>query len=204
MSRTRSRRSGFTLLEAMIALGIFVVVGYAVGVAVGAGNHSQRVVTRLAAEDRAVREASNSLIDELRETSDAQINIATLADGNHQVRFMLPIDLGGTAAWGVDDPVVGGDPVAQNKENWSVRYTVRDVSIDGKTVKRLLRQVLDAALNVQYEKVIVDGLRRGNVDPPGFKVVKTGDVWEITLSTEGREEGKSGIRAVFHVQTRNQ
>jgi prepilin-type N-terminal cleavage/methylation domain-containing protein len=199
-----AKLAGFTLLETMVALSIFAALGYSLAIVVGFGNHSQRAVSRMAAEDRALRTATIALLDDLRSTTDSSITITPLADGNHQVRFMLPIDVAGVASWGVYDRTLGPDAASQNQPNWHVQYIVRDLALGGGQVnKQLVRQILDDTNTMRKEKVLADGLQSGTQVPPGFKVVKTGLVWQVTLSTVGKVEGKAGIREVFHVRTRN-
>ena len=196
----RARRaSGFTIIESMVSLAIFGVVGYALAVVVDVGNHSQQTVIRTAAQGRALRSATTCLTDELRSSSDAQITVTVLGDGNHQVRFMMPIEVAGAMTWGVHDKTLGQDPADQDRPGWFIQYTVRTVGAN----RQLVRQVLDNALVVQREHVITDGLRSGADVPPGFRMVRNGAMWEITLSTVGSTDGEAGIRAVFHVQTRN-
>lgn len=204
-TRARSRvESGFTLLEMMVAVTVFAVLGYGLAIAVDVGNHSQLTVLRVAAEDRSLRAATTSLIDELRSSSDTTIVITTLADGNQAVRFMLPIDVGGVPSWGVFDRSLGSDAASQNRLGWSLRYTVRSVPTGNGTFnKQLVRQLLDAAQTVQREKVMAEALESGTHVPPGFRMVKVGEVWELTLTSMGQVEGKAGISEVFHVQTRN-
>lgn len=204
---TRCRRtaaSGYTLLEMMVALTIFSVVGYALTVAIDVASHSQKTVMRVTAEDRGLREATAFLIDELRTSSDATITIAVLADGNHRIRFQMPIDVAGAAVWGVHDRKLSPVLAQQTRQGWFVQYTVRALpAVNGVINRQLVRQILDAAFTVKRETVILDGLRRGTDVPPGFKMVKVGDLWELTLSTVGEINGKVGMRTVFHVQTRN-
>lgn len=203
LSRDRSRRGGFTLLETVIALVIFSVLGYALGVAAQVGNHSQQEVTRRSKENRELRSGTLSLAKELRSSQDSSISITVLADGNHSLRFMQPIDDAGTASWGVFDRHLGDTPALQNRANWVVQYTVRDVMVDGANQKQLVRQILDDTFVVQREQLIATGLRSGDVVPPGFRVAQAGAVWEITMSTNGPLDGNLGKSVVMHVQTRN-
>jgi prepilin-type N-terminal cleavage/methylation domain-containing protein len=199
----RVRRSGFTLVESMVAITLFAVLGYALAVAVSIGNHSQKMVLNVASEDRGLRSATMTLMQELRATQDSSIALFDLPDANTRLTFQMPIDNAGVAAWGVYDKSLGATAALQNRVGWKVRYTVRDVTaVGGRVDKVLVRQELDAADAVQKEKVLIHGLRPG-VAPEGFKVVQQGLVWQVTLSTTSQGEGQAGIRTVFHVQTRN-
>ena len=123
---------------------------------------------------------------------------------NHELTFSVPILDGGAPAWGVYDTSLGTDPAQQNRADWSFRYTVREVPAGGGAVDRqLVRQILDDADVGQRETVVLTGLRSGAVVPPGFTVVPTGDIWEITISTESDGGASGGRRMVFHVNTRN-
>ena len=192
--------AGFTLIETAVALAIFTALGYTLSVVVALGKHSQTTITGLTTEDRSLRLATTDLIEDLRTSSDATITVTALPDGNHKVKFMQPIDAGGAQTWGVYDRSINPNPMP----NWHVQYIVRDLALGGGAVdKQLVRQVLDDTDVVKKEKVLADNLQAGNQVPPGFKMVKVGLVWQITLSTQGKVEGRSGIREVFHVQTRN-
>lgn len=198
----RSRR-GFTLLEMIVAISLFSFVGYSVAVAMSAGNHSNVIVKRVADEDEALREASNRLVDELSATSDSRITVTTLGDGNHRLDFTQPITAAGAMDWGVHERLLGSTDAEQNRVGWNVRYTVRTVTVDGAQQKQLVRQIVDGGGAVQREKVLVEGLENGTSNPPGFHVEHVGSVWVVTLTTVGKTEGRSGIKAVFHVKTRN-
>jgi len=194
------RTAGFTLIETTVALTIFAALGYTLSVVVALGKHSQTMITGLTTEDRSLRSATTDLIEDLRTSSDSTITVTALPDGNHKVKFMQPIDLGGVAGWGVYDRTVSPNPMP----NWHVQYIARDQALGGGAVdKQLIRQVLDDTDVVKKETVLANYLQPGNQVPPGFQMVKVGLVWQITLSTQGKVEGRSGIREVFHVQTRN-
>ncbi len=203
--RARSAATaGFTLVEMMVALGVFGLLGYSLTITADVGSDSQRTVMSVVAEDRALRSTLTSAVEELRASRDDTISVTTLADGNHQLRFMQPIEVGGSAVWGVHEFALGPDAVSQDRAGWSLQYTVHArPQSDGSVVRELVREILDDALVVQRSRVIVSRLRGGGGDPPGFHVVHQGEVWVLTLSTEGRAEGTTGMKAVFHVQTRN-
>lgn len=191
-------RAGFTMLEMMISLGVFGVVGYGVAVAIKSGGTMQGTVTRVSNDDREMRGASLSLLDELQCSSDSRITAEAQLDGSTLLRFQQPVEDAGGATWGVYDPTIGASEADHNRTGWYLRYFVR--TVDGR--RQLVRQELDAALAVQREKVVTEGLRAGNATPPGFQVQKSGSIWQITLSTDGAH-GEEGIRTVFHVKTRN-
>jgi prepilin-type N-terminal cleavage/methylation domain-containing protein len=194
------KTAGFTLIETTVALTIFAALGYTLSIVVALGKHSQTTITGLTTEDRSLRSATTDLIDDLRMSSDSTITVTALPDGNHKVKLMQPIDLGGVAGWGVYDRTVAPNPMP----NWHVQYLARDLALGGGAVdKQLVRQVLDDTDVVKKETVLANYLQPGNQVPPGFQMVKVGLVWQITLTTQGKVEGRSGIREVFHVQTRN-
>lgn len=202
LPRTRAR-AGFTLVETVIALVIFSVLGYALGVAADVGNDSALQVVRLSSENRELRAATLQLAAELRTSSDDNITTAVLADSNQQLRFLQPITVAGASAWGVFDRQLGNTAALQNRADWVVQYTVRDQMVNGVVQKQLVRQILDDTFAVQRERVVATGLRSGTDVPPGFRVVQNGAVWEITLSTDGPLDGNLGKSVVMHVNTRN-
>lgn len=202
LPRTRAR-AGFTLVETVIALVIFSVLGYALGVAADVGNDSALQVVRLSSENRELRAATLQLAAELRTSSDDNITTAVLADSNQQLRFLQPITVAGSSAWGVFDRQLGNTAALQNRADWVVQYTVRDQMVNGVVQKQLVRQILDDTFAVQRERVVATGLRSGTDVPPGFRVVQNGAVWEITLSTDGPLDGNLGKSVVMHVNTRN-
>ena len=142
--RRRRTGSGFTILEMMVALTLFAVVAYSLALLLGVGNRSQRTVAKMTTEDRSLRAATLALVDELENSSDATITITALGDGNHQVQFQQPIDVGAAFGWGVYDRTLGNTPALQNRAGWKIQYTVRTVAAAAGAVNRqLLRQVLD-------------------------------------------------------------
>lgn len=202
-SRPRSR-GGFTLLELTIAAGILGVLGYSLSLAVKMSRDSQRTVTRVAQESRTKRESIAQLIQDVRESTDTRITVTVLGDNNHEVTLQQPIEIAGVLGWGVYDRELGPAAVDWSRTDWSVRYTVRQVvGPAGAPVRQLVRRILDDGFAMQREEVLVEGLRDGNDVPPGFRMVQVGDVWEISLATDGENANSSGQLSDFHVRPRN-
>ena len=202
--KDRARPPGLSLIEVSVASTVFLILEYALVGSLQMGKKSTDTVIRVAVENENLRKANHDLVKDLSVASDASITVETLADNNHRVTFMLPIEVGGNMTWGVWDPALGADPVSQTKENWNVRYTVVTVPDgSGGTTRRLMRQILDLGGLVQLEKPIADGLRSGNDDPPGFRVVKPGIMWQLSVSTIGEEASDKAKTATFDIWPRN-
>lgn len=202
-SAARSR-AAFTLMELTIAAGIMGVLGYSLSLAVKMSRDSQQTVSRVARDSRSTRESIAQLIQDVRETADARIVVTTLGDNNHQVQLQQPIEIAGVLGWGVYDRNLGPLEADWSRADWFVRYTVRNVvGPTGAQVRQLVRRVLDDGLVVRREEVLIEGLRDGNDVPPGFRMVQVGDVWEITLATDGVNANSSGKLSEFHVRPRN-
>ena len=194
----RSAAAGYTLLEIMIALSIFSVLGYALMSALAISSGTQKAVNGASEDNRLLRAVTAQLTNEFRLTRDDLIAITVLADQNHEVTFQLPILVLGAAAWGVPGTDLPGTQTP-DAANWSLRYTVAAVVENGQQNRRLIRQVLDETQTIRSQEVVADWLRAGNDTWPGFNVVQTGDVWDITLSMTDT----TGGRAELHVATRN-
>jgi len=201
----RKRNAGFTLLEVLVSLTLFSVLGYGVLLALGVGRQSQDTVEELVDEAQAIRGASNAILDDLRATNAAHLSIDVLPDGNHSVRMQASIEVGGAITWGVHERELGPTPAEQDQAGWFVRYLVVDTSIAGGAVeKQLVRQVLDAGGELRLTRTLARGLRAGGGDAPGFRLVQQGAVWEVTLSTAGVHAGQPRTRMIFHAQSRNE
>ncbi len=188
-------RRGFTLLEIVVAMAIFAMVGMALKDTVMLSDHSQHEVFQHAGSNRHLREVSRRLLHELGATDADQITVTPLSGGNTEITFPLPIFDAGAPAWGVMEPGInGGAPSV----GWQVRYTV-----DSTGAARLLRQVLDDTQVVQKSEVILEGLAN---DPaaPGFVVVQAGSLWDVSLRLAGSGGlNENGRQANFQVRTRN-
>lgn len=186
---------GLTLIEITIAATIFTILGYALVSSLKLSEGSRTAVETLATRSREFRAASRAVVDALRVSNDDTVAIAELADENHAVTLSLPVLDGGALAWGVPASAQSG-PGAVDQIGANVVFAVA-VGADGE--RSLVRRVLRSNGTVQEEETLIRGLSRGDVDPPGFQVVRTGEVWEITISLED----KVGLSEVFHVHTRN-
>ena len=199
-----SRRSGMTLLETLLTLLVFSVIGGALALATRAGQETERAVTDESNRNRALRSAARLLTDELRSSSDAQISVTALPDGNDTLRFMVPMQDDTALGWGVHERTLGGDEAQPDRTGWSLRYTVEIAGTGKQATRRLVRQVLDASQAVQRQQVVIERLRAGTDDPPGFTVRRRGALWEITLAADARRGRDRVIHEVFHVRARNQ
>jgi len=199
-----SARAGMSLIEMMVSASLLGLVGLIVAWAFEAGVDSQRTVRRIAAGNEVLRVAAGQLRDELRVSEESMLTVNTLGDGNHEVTLAQPIFVGGNLGWGVYDPLAGATEAERNLDGWRIRYTVdTQPVVPAGVTRRLVRQVLDDLGTVQDQDVLVDGLRAGGDDPPGFTVVRTGDVWEVSLTTEEYDDSQRGRGVRFHVRIRN-
>jgi len=201
--RNISTRAGISLVEITISTVVCAIVGYGLVSLMDSSQGSMNLVTDIAGENDTLRESNQELVHDLQNTTDAQITVTTLGDGNHEVNFMTSILVGGAPAWGVWDRSFGPDAASQNKEDWSLRYTVETViESNGSPNRKLVRQILDADQAVFAERVVAEHLEPGTADPPGFSVIQTGDMWEIKITTSS-DHASSTRRLEFHVLARN-
>jgi len=197
----RARR-GFTLLETTVALGVFLVLSYSLVVTLDMASDSQGAVTARSVEVRSARAAHAHFADELRQTDPDDVQITTLADGNHEVSFRQPIEVGGAAVWGVFDMTLGATEDERNRVDWRLRYTVTSAVEGGQTVRQLVRQIVDDQDNVVLQRAVSYGLAAGDGTAPGFRLTRAGDVWRVELGTV--QHGSNSYRKEdFHVGIRN-
>jgi hypothetical protein len=193
-----SSRSGFSLIEVAAATVALGSIGYVLSFALKAAADSQREITTRASDHRVVRAASRDLLDQLSMAGEDTIAFAQaipVGEANETaLRFQVRIEEGSVATFGV---LHLGVP----RTGWSVVYAVEEPSGASDT-RRLVQRLEDEAGVQQSSTIVARGLRADDAVPPGFRVVKAGDLWEITLSTEGIG-GRSGIEEVFHVRARN-
>ena len=198
------KRSGFTLLEMVVAMTIATVVTYTLAGAVSMAHRSHKAVMQGVAENSFRRSSSKKLIKDMKSANRSSVVVGALPDGNAELTFRLPIYVDGDPAWGVFDPKISNDVDKQSKEDWSVKYTVKPVALEGGGIERqLVRQVIDDQGDLKFEVVVASGLRSGTDTPRGFEVVAAGKMWEITLAFESEVADGDGGDSVFHVGTRN-
>lgn len=187
----------------MISVSLLAVMGYGLFLALATGIGSQRRVSSFADSNRALRDAHARLREDLLLSADDQLTITVLGDGNDQLDLMHPVEVGGVLEWGVFDESLGTTPAEQNRPDWLIRYTVDVVVMGGVADRRLVRRIIDDLGAVRTEEILLTGLRTGTDDPPGFKIDPAGDLWQVTVSTEGTRETGQGRGTSFHVRTRN-
>ena len=197
MRAEHAARGGFTLLEMMIGVAIFSVVGLALMEAVRMGHDSSTQVILKASSNSELRRSSAAMTDELAMTSAATITVTDLPDGNHQLDFQEPIAVGGVTTWGVDEPMLGVN------NDWFIRYTVEAFNLGGALSRRLVRQVIDDTGAVRNTRIVAEGLRDGNAGTPGFSCAQVGEMWVMSIRTEQGHSDSQGKEMVFHVRARN-
>jgi hypothetical protein len=188
------QRGGFTLLELTVGTAALGTIGYVLAFAFKASADSQREIARRANENRVVREASRALLDELAMAGESTITFTHGGSSEPTLRFQVRIEDGGSPAFGLRHMGVA-------HAGWTIVYAVEEPA--GATdARRLVRRVEDDTGVVVNSRVVVRNLCADDGDPPGFRVEKAGDLWEVTLSTEGVGD-RQGIDEVFHVRARN-
>jgi len=200
---TGKRSSGFTLLEMVVALTLFSVIGYTLMSAVRMAHQSHRAVVASTIENGNRRKACTRLIEELASANSASIQVVTGAGVNDSITFQMPITVAGVKEWGAKEESLSSIPEEQSVAGWSIRYVVFDLPWNGGVRSSLVRQVLDDLDVVRVQDSVVDGLRSGVLNPKGFSVEQVGVMWEVTLTTMGNADNSEGRSTVFHVKTRN-
>ncbi len=191
----RSTR-GYTLLELTISTVLLATVGLSVSIGVKLGNDSHATVTSISSESRATRKSVSTLVEDIRGSADARITVTTDPDGNSLVQLSQPIEVAGALVWGVRDRRLGVDEDTWNRQDWTIRYLVD-------AQNRLVRRVVDIVGVTQAEDVLSTGLRDGNVAEPGFRVVHSGDIWQVNIATRHGAHGEGKTENELHVRTRN-
>ncbi len=198
--RCNGRRMGFTLIEVVLTIGIFSVIGVGLTQGVHLADSTHQSVTTQSGNNRKIRDGVRLLREEFRTGQDSSIAINQEFNGNDQLVFQVPVDSNPGTAWGAYDRGLGSTPAEWNRVGWRICYVVQN-NVQGTPC--LVRQVLDGGGALQRETQIVSNvLVDGHPDAPGFTVQATGDVWEVTLKTL-TGDGHSTRTETFQVQTRN-
>ncbi len=193
-------RKGFTLIEVIMAVGIFSVVGLSLtqGVQIAENTHSS--VSSQSSSNRDLRDGISLLRDEFKTCQTSSIAINEEFNGNDQLTFQVPVETNPGIGWGAFDRHLGSTPAEWNRVGWRICYVVQN---NAEGTPCLLRQVLDGGGALQRETQIISNVPvNGQQDAPGFTVNETGDVWEVTLKTLAGD-GHSTRTETFQVQTRN-
>lgn len=201
--KKRAVCTGFTLVEVSVATAIVAILAFALVSTLQMGDHTIDTVQDVTEVNAESREVMRRLIEDFQVTNDSRITVQVLPDNNHQVTFMMPIELSGNLTWGVFDEGLGANPDQQTQENWKVRYTTFNVIEPDGINRQLVRQILDLTDTVQLQETVVEYVRNGTDNPPGFQMVKNGDMWEVTLSTFGEEADDPANVLDFQVWARN-
>lgn len=193
-----TRRSGFTLVELAVATLALGSIGYVLTFALKASADSQREITTRASEHRIVRSASRALLDELGSAGEETIVFGKEAHAGAAptptLRFQLRIEEGGEGAFGVTH-------LGVVRTGWSIVYAIEE-PVGASDARRLVRRIESEEGVVQSSQIVARGLCAADAEPPGFLVETSGDLWQVTISTEG-VGGRTGVEEVFHVRARN-
>ncbi|MCP5024302.1 MAG: prepilin-type N-terminal cleavage/methylation domain-containing protein [bacterium] len=193
-------RKGFTLIEIILAVGIFSVVGVGLTQGVHISQTTHQSVSTESNSNRKIRDGIGLLRKELKSCRETSIVVSQERNGNDQLVFQVPVESIFGIGWGAYDRYLGSTSNEQNRVNWKICYVVQN---NAQGIPCLLRQILDGGGALQREVQIVSNvLVNGHADAPGFTVSATGDVWEVTLKTL-TGDGQSARTETFQVQTRN-
>ncbi len=199
LQHNRHRR-GFTLIEVILAVGIFSVVGVGLTQGVHIAQTTHQSVSTQSTSNSDIRDGIGLLREEFKSCRESSIVVSQVLNGNDQLEFQVPVDSPLGTSWGAYDRYLGSLPAERNRVGWTISYVVQNNALG---IPCLLRQILDGGGALQREVQIVSNvLVDGHADAPGFTVTATGDVWEVTLKTL-TGDGQSTRTETFQVQTRN-
>lgn len=198
----RRARSGFTVVEVAISLGVFGVIGYGLIVVTGASHDSQAELVRVASDNRCLRDSSRLLFEELHNCSEDVMEVQEAGDGNCELTLQHSLVTDAGLAWGVFDATRPAGE--QELPGWSVRYlVVEQPLVGGGTSLQLRRQLLDDAGQIQEAQVVLDGLSQEQGEDAGFRVQKVGAVWQVNIRREGHGQAARDNGLEFHVRPIN-
>jgi prepilin-type N-terminal cleavage/methylation domain-containing protein len=200
LQRNRTQ-AGFTLIEVILSIGIFAVIGVGLTQGIHIAESTQHSVSDEGNQNRKVRDGVELLREELKTCQEASIQVQVDGNGNDVLTFQVPVDSMGGVGWGVYDRKLGPTAVEWNRVGWSLCYRVQADNQGNSSA--LIRQILNGAGDVQREAQIVGHLPELVAGAPrGFAIEQTGDVWEVSLTTLNAE-GKSPRTETFQIQARN-
>jgi prepilin-type N-terminal cleavage/methylation domain-containing protein len=186
---------GFTLVELAASMAISAVVLMAVIGLIRISQGGAQMSSAMTSSWGDIRRSSGTIADDLSQCSATHMTLLT-ASGEQQLTVQRPLGTtAGVTDWGVCDP--SQSLANRMRLGWFVRYKV--VTTGGE--RHLVRQLLDSALVLQSEQVMVRRLRAGSANPPGFKVAANGAMWTVTLSVTG--SGGAAETLSFDVTLRN-
>lgn len=170
---------GFTLVELAASMAISAIVLMAVIGLIRISQGGARISSSMTSSWGDIRRTSGTVADDLAQCALARMGLVTVS-GEQELTVQRPLGTtGGVVDWGVSDPT---QTLANRlRLGWFVRYRV--VTVAGE--RQLVRQMLDSALVVQSEQIMVRRLRQGSANPPGFRVAANGAMWTVTLSVAG-------------------
>ena len=176
--RSASSRSGFTLIEVILASTLFVGIGYVLIMSTRASEQSHRTVVRNAASNDTLREVSKSLQDELRAARSSTLVLTQPTNGNATIRFQTAIaGTGGVSVWGVFDRRISPNEALCNQPGWFIQYAVEQTALAPNV---LVRRVIDDSGATQL-------IHQMAHDVVSFTVDDSGEVWGLQLETLGSE-----------------
>lgn len=172
-SRGRDRRpihraQGFTLIEVAVALAILAIIAVVFGEVVISSTTSMDYLVTDNTSDMEIKRSLNTILNELRLSSNAVITLDTSDANFDTITFQTPDAYGSSVDWGASDSTGAWNA------NWSVRYTVAN--------GRLVRRVLNALNNqVGSDEILARGIDSANGAVKGFQVTQNGPVVNVLI-----------------------
>jgi len=183
-------RSGFTLLEVMMATAILtVVMGVLLGLSIGVNKTSSAQRAKIAAAEDA-RGAIQTLVARVRGASAASVNLTSLPGDVLRFRPAADVNGNGTAV-DVNGRLELGDTV-------TVQPDTTDVNRDGLTTTQLI-MTQGTSTRVLCNTLPPDSANKTNGVPlvRGFWVTPRNGGLEISLQTEGRDGQRHPFRVTL-------
>jgi hypothetical protein len=196
--------AGFSLVEAATVGVVMTVVLIVLMSLMQVNRDGSRMIVRQTKATEALRKAADVVEADVMQSGSSRMTVGALADGNHALTLQMPASVtAGVVTWGVRDPSLGDDDATRARDGWFVRYTVVTALEGGRTVRNLVRQLLDGTLALQRQTVLMRDVRSGGAAQPGLRVVQNGMLWNVTMSVEAVRQGESGTSLSFDCWPRN-